>query len=166
MLFTKRRQNLYMILRSKFMIKAVIFDWIGTLYDRDNGPFPDAHPTLGELEEKKIKMGLISLSHDLKKRMNEIHGSGLRGYFYADSIIVDLEKDAQQYLALIHQMRVSNRETLVVDDRTIRGIKIGNELRCSTAWIPREYAHETPNEETGQPTHTISTVKDILKLIN
>lgn len=146
------------------MITAVIFDWIGTLYDRNKGLFPDAEQTLFQLKEDKIKMSLISLTKEQNKRALEIFDSGLKSYF--SSIVISPEKSHQQYLACMHLMNSHNISTLIVDDRTIRGIRIGTELQCPTAWIKRgEYAHELPNAETGLPTYTIKTVKDIIPLL-
>ena len=55
-------------------------------------------------------------------------------------------------------------KTLVVDDRSIRGIQIGNQIGCETAWIHNgKYSHEMPNEETGAPYYIIDSVEDLLK---
>lgn len=160
-----RIQNKYKAtIKDNFMIKAVIFDWIGTLYERGKGAYPDSKETLESLKRGGIKMSLISLSKDPDARKLQIKNSGLESYF--DYVIIDREKNATQYFACMHLMNSDNRTTLIVDDRTKRGIKIGTEIFCPTAWIERgDYAHELPNAETGQPTYTIKTVKDILPIV-
>lgn len=63
-------------------------------------------------------------------------------------------------------MGVKPENTLVVDDRTVRGIQIGNHLGCQTAWIQSgQYSGETPNSETGEPTYRINSVEDLLKIL-
>ena len=146
------------------MITAIIFDWIGTLYERNKCPFPDSLETLKALKEGRIKMSLVSLTNNPKERIKQISDSGLSEYF--NQIVVDANKTDQQYFMCMHLMQTTNRETAIVDDRMIRGIKIGNSLNCQTFWIRRgEYAKELPNQETGEPKYTIDTAKDILPYI-
>jgi len=169
----KDKKDYKAIIKLVFMIKAVILDWIGTLYQRDIGLFPDSEQTLSALQKKGVRMSLVSLTKNDNSRKVEIESSGLTKYF--DHVVINKTKDASQYLMCMHLMnlrhnspneQISNRNTLLVDDRTLRGIKIGNELQCPTAWIRRgEYSHEIPNQETGQPSYTIETVSDILRII-
>src|SRR3989338_3446953 len=148
------------------MIEAVIFDWIGTLHERGIGPYKDAQKTLEALRRGGIKMSLISIAKDEEKEARdlEIELSGLSDYL--DHIIIDKIKSPMQYLACINMMGADIGTTGVADDRTKRGITIGNELGCPTFWIKRgEYAHQLPDEETGQPTYIISTVSEMLPYI-
>ena len=146
------------------MIKAVIFDWMGTLYEKGIGVYNDSRETLEALKDGGIKMSLISLSKEPNKRKLQIAGSGLETYF--DVVVVDEKKSEIQYHACMHLMSSDTRTTLIVDDRTKRGIKIGNSIFCKTAWIQRgEYAHESPDAETGEPTYTIETVSKILPIV-
>jgi len=63
-------------------------------------------------------------------------------------------------------MEMTPATTAIVDDRTVRGIQIGNQLGCRTYWIQTgEYAHEMPNEETGEPTARINSIEDLLELL-
>ena len=56
--------------------------------------------------------------------------------------------------------------TLVVDDRTVYGIALGNQLGCATCWVmTRRYAHEGPDEDTDAPTYCIDSVRGLLSLL-
>jgi FMN phosphatase YigB (HAD superfamily) len=144
--------------------KAIIWDWIGTLYDRNNGPYPFAPHILKELQPR-FKHGLVSIARNgVDNRRIELEDSGIMHYF--DSVIIDTKKTPNHYLRCIEVMGTTPRTTIIVDDRTVRGIKIGNELGCETYWIQNgEYAHEIPNEETGQPSWTLSKAEDLIGLI-
>ena len=146
------------------MGKAVIFDWIGTLYQRDIGPFPRSKEVLEYFTKKGYILFLVSLSKDKEKREKEIDSSGLKEFF--KEIIIDNEKTEDQYRNCMNQANASPRETLIVDDRTVRGIAIGNKLGCQTYWIQEgEYANELPNEKTGIPARTIKSVSELLDYV-
>jgi len=145
------------------MIEAIIFDWIGTLYERGKGLFFYSERVLKELKPK-YKLAVISktVSDNIETRLKQINE--IRHYF--DIIIADTEKTAEQYIECIQKLKVKPKNTLVVDDRTNRGIQIGNRLGCQTAWIQEgEYAHETPNEETGEPTYRIKSIENLLEIL-
>ena len=146
------------------MIEGIIFDWIGTLYERNKGPFPFSEKVLRELK-KKYKLGLISLAkHDRDKREKEIKDSDLTKYF--DFIMIDNTKHSYQYKLCMTQMKTTPENTAIVDDRVIRSIKTGNGLGCQTYWIQKgEYEKELPNKETGEPTFRINSVEDLLTLL-
>lgn len=145
------------------MIEAIIFDWVGTLYERDKGLFPYSERVLKELKSK-YKLALISkaVSNDVETRMKQI--DEIKKYF--DAVFVEYDKTPEQFISCIKMLGVKPKNTLVVDDRTVRGIKIGNQLGCITYWIQKgEYAGELPNEETGEPTKRIDSVEDLLKIL-
>jgi len=112
-----------------------------------------------------FQLVLVSLAgFGNKRRMQNIDESGLRKYF--NSIVIDTTKEPRHYLRCMNEMSTDPVQTLIVDDRTVRGIKIGNELGCQTCWIMEDkYLHETPNEETGEPTFRIKSIKDIFEVI-
>jgi len=145
------------------MLESIIFDWVGTLYERGKRLFPYSERVLKELKPK-YKLALISkaVSDNVETRLKQINE--IRHYF--DVIIADINKTPEQFMECMGRLRVRPENTLVVDDRTDRGIIIGNRLGCQTAWIQEgEYAHETPNEETGEPTYRINSIKDLLEIL-
>lgn len=146
------------------MNKTIIFDWMGTLYERDKGAFTQSEQVLQTAKAKGYKLVLISLTKDQTRREKEIQASGLAGYF--DVLYIVAEKTPEIYQKAIDAVGSSSKATLVVDDRTVRGIKVGNQLGCKTYWIKRgEYALEVPTTETGEPTQTLNNLEEILNFI-
>ena len=141
-------------------VRGIIFDWLETLYERDKGLFPHVKEVL-EYLKPHYKLGLVSIARDgIEKRMKEIKNSGIEGMF--DSVIIDVEKGRRQYEQCINEMKLTSKKTAIVDDRTIRGIRIGNELGCMTIWLQKgKYANELPNSETGEPFYTINSIEEL-----
>ena len=146
------------------MIEAIIFDWTGTLYQKNTALFPDAIHTLNTLKPK-YKLGLVSKGgQDIANRIKEIKETGIWALF--DLVIVDIEKEQEQFIYCLEQLNVKPENTLVVGDRTLREIRVGNALGCQTYWIKRgRFSHETPTDYTGYPTRTITTASDILEYL-
>ena len=145
------------------MIEAVIFDWAGTLYEKNEGIFPYTEKVLRYLKPK-YKLAVISkaVSDNVETRLKQINE--LRQYF--EVVIADKDKTQEQFIECMKELKVIPENTLIVDDRTLRGIKIGNKLGCQTYWIRNgEYAHELPNKETGNPTKIINSIEDLLTIL-
>ena len=144
-------------------IEAIIFDWTGTLYERNKGLFSYSKEVLQELK-LKYKLAVISkvVSSSVEERLKQINS--ISKYF--EVIIADTDKTPEHYIKCMKKLKVKPENTLVVDDRTLRGIKIGNKLGCLTYWVKNgEYANEIPNKKTGQPTKIIKSVKDLLTIL-
>ena len=112
------------------MAEAIIFDWVGTLYQRDKGPFEFSEKVLSELKKRRYKLALITKAADMQKRRNEILKSGLENLF--DKVVIANEKTEKHYADCIKSFNSSPQKTIVVDDRAVRGISIGNKLGCQT----------------------------------
>lgn len=145
-------------------MEGIIFDWVGTLYERNKGLFPYSERILRELKPQ-YRLGMVSLARDgIEARAAELSSSGLMGLF--DSVVIDTSKTPKQYLRCMEELGVTPQETSIVDDRAVRGIQVGNLLGCRTFWIQiGEYAHEMPDSETGEPTHRIDSVEDLLRIL-
>ncbi len=146
------------------MIKGIIFDWVGTLSNESRELFPYSEKVLKELKTR-YKLGLVSLAgHGNKERREDIEATGVRQFF--DSIIIDTSKKPEHYIRCMEEMGTTAATTAIVDDRTVRRIQIGNQLGCTTFWIQKgKYATEIPNRETGEPTHKINSVEDLLRML-
>jgi len=143
----------------------IILDWIGTLYGRNNGLFNYSKKVLEELRSRNYKLVLVSIAGKGEETRNrEIEESGLKPYL--DEIVVGDGKNEEIFMRAINNVNASTKNTFVVGDRMKREISVGNKIGCKTYWIKNgDYAHETPNEETGQPTQTIKSLKDILQIL-
>jgi FMN phosphatase YigB (HAD superfamily) len=146
------------------MIKAIIFDWVGTLYEfGGKGLFPYSEKVLKELHPK-YKLAVISkaVPNNVEDRLRQI--DEIKQYF--DFITANTDKTQEQFIDCMRRLDVKPENTLVVDDRVDRGIQIGNKLGCHTYWIKNgKYADITPNEETGQPTKIIKSIEDLLIIL-
>ena len=142
------------------MIKGVIFDWNRTLWDKENNRLMgSASYMIRELKKRKYKISVISkgTSDSLKK-------SGLEHYF--DHILFVESKAEQHMIECLNEMRLKHNETLVVGDRIKGEIKVGNSLGMKTCWFRNgKFANELPETDAEKPTHTITELRDVLKLI-
>ena len=146
------------------MVEAIVFDWIGTLYERNRGLFTYSESILKKLKQK-YKLGLVTKAGDgIEIRRNEIEASGVLSYF--DSVIIDILKTEKQFLECIKEMKTIPKETAIVGDRMSREIKAGNLLGCKTFWIQQgDRSFDKPTEETGQPNYTINSIKDLSNFV-
>ena len=146
------------------MNPAIIFDWVGTLYERNKGPYAYSEKVLSVLRGR-YKLGLISIAGGGEEaRRKEIESSGLLNFF--DAVIIGGSKTSDQFLHCMEMMGATPETTVIVDDRTVRGIKIGNDLGCQTFWIQKgDYSHELPNDDTREPTFRINSIEDLLRYL-
>lgn len=148
----------------KIIMQGIIFDWNGTLYEKNKGLFPKTIEILEYLKQN-YPLCLITLAkEDNQKRQEILKQTGI--IFYFKHIIIDTTKTTQHYQKCMEMMHTSPQNTIIIDDRTQRGIKIGNQLGCQTYWITEgEYAHELPDKETGEPTKRIKNIEELLKCL-
>ena len=147
------------------MAQGIIFDYIGTVSAGSKGGlYPYTLEVLKALKPK-YKLALMSLAgRGIERRRQDLEEEGIIDYF--DSVVIDTYKTPEHFVQCMREMGVSPKDTIVVGDRTAREIKIGNELGCRTIWIQKgDYSHETPNEETGEPTMKINTIEDLLDIL-
>ncbi len=147
------------------MSKSIIFDWIGTLVDRDTGPYTSSENILNHYKDRGYKLALVSKRSDPSKGYRELKNFNLEKYF--DVIVIAQEKETAQFEKALKQLKSNPKETIVVGDRTVREIKIGNQLGCITIWIKSgEHAIELPTSETGNPTYTIGSLEELTSIID
>lgn len=148
------------------MIKAIIFDWTGAVYERNKGLFSFTKEVLDKLKPN-YKFGLISKSSNPETRRLEIAQSGIEDYF--DYIKVVDKKGRSEFMDCIDElgMRDNLNKVLVVDDRMSRGIETGNILGCKTCWIQfGDRSFDCPTIETGEPNYKINSIKELPNLLN
>lgn len=146
-------------------IKAIIFDWGRTLYDSETQAlFPGTEKVLQFLS-KLYLLVIVSLVTDgnIEKRIQVLHECGIEKYFAA-VYFAQSDKDNLYAVALSRLLLIPG-EVVVVDDRIIRGIKWGNVHGATTIWLRHgKFMHEEPDQETGPPTHIISTLEEMCSL--
>lgn len=146
--------------------KVLIFDWGRTLYDHENERlFPETKEVL-EYLSKKYTLAIVSLATNgnIAKRWKIIIENDLGKYF--ESILFDPEDKDRLYEITLTTLNVKPQEVIIVDDRTRRGIKWGNNHDTVTIWLKKGmYSIEEPNEETGEPTYIIENLAELKRLL-
>lgn len=151
-----------MILES---IKAIIFDWGRTIYDKDNERlFPETKEVL-EYCAKKYTLAIVSLAVDdhIEGRFEKLDNYDIRKYFKFALFHVS-DKDSL-FRNAIGNLNLKPEEILVVDDRIKRSswcIKRG----CKVIWIQKgKFENELPDSSTGFPTLTVKSLKEIIDFL-
>ena len=149
------------------MIKAIIFDWGRTLWDNENGVlFPDTKETLEYLRGKGYRMALLSVTENTAEelKLKRIRDGGLEPFF--DKIVLCKEKDEAGVQTINAVWNLPYEDIMVIGDRAKADIRIANILGMRSIWVRRgKFAEELPDEETGTPTHTISTISELKSIL-
>ena len=144
-------------------IKAIIFDYIGTLVNRDEELFNFTIEVLDALKPK-YKMCLVSKADNVNARKKGITSLGLGPYF--DFILVNNKKGTDHFKYCIKRFNFPSENVLVVGDRASREIKIGNELGCKTCWISfGDRSSDSPNQDTGPANYVIKDIRGLISLL-
>ncbi len=148
------------------MKKLIIFDWGRTLYDNDaNALFPETIRLLQYLAPKyTLAIVSLALDGDFERRQKIMREHDLERYF-ASILFTATDKDAL-YAKTLGQLGIAPQETVIVDDRMVRGIAWGNHHGTTTIWLQKgKFAEELPNETTGQPTHIIHNLAELYSIL-
>ncbi len=148
--------------------KVIIFDWGRTLYDNDNDCLFPGVPELLEYLSNRYRLAVVSLTSQgeaaIQKRWQIIRENGLEKHF--SSILFTSEDKDKLYEETLRGLGVSPEEVVIVDDRTVRGIKFGNSRGAKTIWLKKgKFRDELPNKETGEPDYIISDIVEIRGLV-
>ncbi|MBI3984921.1 MAG: HAD family hydrolase [Candidatus Levybacteria bacterium] len=146
------------------MIKAVIFDWGRTIYDKENENIFAQTPAVLEYFSKKYKVVVVSLATDgdIETRFAKIEKYGLWKYL-AFALFHKNDKDAL-FRNAFGNLRLNPEEILVVDDYMKR-LEFPIKAGCKAIWIKKgKFADFLPNEETGKPNYIINNLSEILDL--
>lgn len=147
------------------MIKAVIFDYAGTIYNPFTKQlYPRAANILESLTKKGIKLALVSRASNLEERLAEFKDLNLRKYFQVlEAVPVENEKE---FTHLLKELHVKAEECLVVGDRVKSEIMEGNRIGAKTVWVFQgEFLDESPEGELEKPDYTISSLDGLLLII-
>lgn len=144
------------------MLKAIVFDWNGTLYNKEKEEFyPEARKVLTKVREK-YKTGLLSRG-EKDARLALLEQTGVKGLF--DSIVIMPNKTDEELKVCLAELHVLPEEALVVDDRPKRGVLAGNTLGCMTCWVRQSEHREEMPKDNETPTYIIDEIKELLSLL-
>jgi len=152
-----------------FTMKLVIFDWGRTLYDPETGSlFPETLQTLDYLKSKGYMLAIVALAtagaSKIKERLAIIKEEKLVPYFV--SVKFDVKNKDKMYSDTLSEFKILPNETVIVDDRVIRGIMWGNANGCKTIWVQNgKFSNELPDDKTGVPSHTIRSIKELWTIL-
>lgn len=149
------------------MKELIIFDWGRTLHDNDKKDLFEATPGILKYLSGKYTLAIVSIakSEDIEDRWQVIDHYGLRPLF-ASIMFVSAEEKNAAYERSLTDLGFGPQQTWIVDDRTVRGIAWGNRRGAKTIWLCKgKFAHELPNAETGQPTHTIHDLSELYQIL-
>ena len=145
------------------MIKAIIFDWTGVLYERHKGLFSFTKEVLDQLKPK-YKLGIVSKSKNIIMRRRTIENSTIKNYF--DFILVATKKTTKEFEQSLKELGVKPSQAIIIGNRASREIKPGNELGCKTVWIQKgDGSYDSPNQETGEPDYRFDSIKELLNIL-
>lgn len=146
-------------------IKAVIFDWGRTIYDKDNERlFPETVEVL-EYCASKYSLCIVSLAidDDIEGRFVKLDKYEIRKYFKFALFHVS-DKDSL-FRNAVGNLNVPNNQIAVVDDRMKR-LAWSIQHGLQTVWVQKgKFADELPSEETGQPKFTIKELAELRKIL-
>ena len=148
-------------------IDLIIFDWGRTLHDVDSGVIFDGVPELISELSQKYTLAIVSLAkiESPEIRRQSIEASGISKYF--KMIMVGGEDKNKMYEHVLEELNVIPKNVIVVDDRAFRGIAWGNSKGATTIWLRKgKFKDELPNQSTGEPTHIIYDIKEIMDVIS
>jgi len=149
------------------MVKAIIFDWGRTLWDNDNGVlFPDSKDVLEYLKMKGYRLAVLSISppERLEQKHEMVANSGLAPYF--DKVLVSTKKGKEEIDEINKVWNFEYKDIAIIGDQVIREVAIANKLGMKSILVKRgKFADQIASQETGTPTHTISTVVELKAIL-
>ncbi|MDO8561857.1 MAG: HAD family hydrolase [bacterium] len=146
--------------------QVVIFDWGRTLHDPETDALFRGVPELIAELSRRYTLALVSLARRLpaNERRRVIEESGIAHFFKL--VFVTEEDKNEMYEKVLSELNVEPAKAIVVDDRTIRGVAWGNRRGATTIWLRQgKFAAESPNEETGEPSHIIANITELRDLL-
>lgn len=137
------------------MKKTIIFDFNRTLFDPESKQlFPGVLDMLSRLKNDNR---LILITRKEGQRENLIEELGLKQFF--EQIILTEKKTLEAFSLLLDK----NGKTIVVGDRLVDEIAIGNTLGCTT--IHLKQGKFADDQAAITPTFTIKTITEVLPIL-
>lgn len=147
------------------MVKAVIFDYGHTLFANENNSlYPNAVNILEILNQKGVKLALVSGTSKEELRRAQLNEFGIFPYFdYINFLPHEARKNFKPFL---EKFSFKPDEVLVVGDRITSEITEGNKLGVKTCRIlngPEK--NLIPKSAIETPKYTIEELSEVTNLV-
>ena len=139
------------------MIKCIIFDLIGTLYDEGSSNLHrDGIQVLKQLKKRHHLVLVTDLNKDKHKLVENL---GLYNYF--DKVIIS-KKNKELFKNIINDKKILPSESLVIGDNLENEIKIAKTLNMKYLFVDRKNYLQGPNviSSLNQINSHLGNVKD------
>lgn len=146
------------------MTRAVIFDYTNTLHDpQTNKLYPEVIDILINLQQKGLRLAIVSRAPDLDERLKEFENLDLKKYFQVVDIV--LRGEVKNLNNTVAKLGLKAQECIVVGDRVRSEIFEGNKIGCKTIWIRRgRFWDEMPENDLEKPDYTINSLDELLTI--
>lgn len=155
------------------MIRGIIFDWGGTLWNNENDQlFPDAKEILEYLKQKGYRISLLSriqpesgIWHEtFDGRRKRIKDAGFESYF--DKVEISTKKEREEIDSINQLWNFDCKNLLSVGDRVRVDVKLANEIGMQSVWFRKgRYAEMFLTSETGAPNYIISSLSELRSIV-
>jgi len=139
-------------------MKAIIFDFLKTLWDKETGIYKGVNQLLEELS-KNYLLFLISKTKNKEQRIKEI---GELKNFFKQIIIVE-NKTPEIFLKLIKQNKLEKKDVYVIGDNLVSEIKIAKLLKLKAVWIKKNTIN---NMKNIKPDFIVTNILEIKNILN
>lgn len=148
------------------MIKVVVFDYGHTLLNNERAELYEGAITLLDfLEEKNIKIGLISGTNKEEFRLQQLNEFGIFPYFSYINFLP--HEDTKDFRPILNRYKVEPEEVLVVGDRITSEITEGKKLGMKTCRVLQgPEKNFIPQNDFEKADYTIEGITEISQLIN
>jgi FMN phosphatase YigB (HAD superfamily) len=138
--------------------KAIIFDFMRTLYDPEKGRLFYGVKKILQLLSKSHDLYLISYKEHTREQL--IQSLGIETYFKQIHFVE--VKNKRAFIKALHGKKYS--KIWVVGDRIEGEIKIGNSFNHQTIWLKQgKYATREPHRKDEHPKYIIHTIRELIR---
>ena len=145
------------------MIKAIIFDWNRTLWDKENGALFAETKDILEHYKQKTRLALASNLEggNREEKLDLISKHNLSHYF--DLAEFQEEKKDQIFEKIIQHWGLKPEEVAIVDDKAKKIVSFGRRTGATTIWLKKgKYAGELPDDD---PDHVIYSLAELKRIV-
>jgi len=148
------------------MIKLIIFDYGGTIYNPQiNQLYQGVEELLSKLRESSFELALVSKAEDITQRLNDFKRFHLEKYFKIMEVVSD--KKPKEFIHILKKFNVQPQQCLIIGDYVKSEIKEGNKIGTKTVWIKNgEFPNILPQTQQEKPNYTIESLEELIPLIN